>query len=242
MKRRRGRPPRPARQRRRPEAAGEQRTSVYQEIKNAILAGVLRPMERITETGIARRFVLTRTPVREAFRVLAAEGLLVVVPQRGSFVSALSLEDLLEIYQIRTPLEAMAARIAAETLGDAELDRLETLVRAEQTREKALPAQERLRLSARFHEMIIASTRNQRLIAVLKELQSLIHRARTFSPSTPRRLQETWKEHAALLTALRARDADAAERLMRGHLEAARASTLESLLPGSQGPGRGARS
>ena len=92
---------------------GGSRASAYQQIKEAILGGVLRPLERITEGSVAARLGLSRTPVREAFGVLAAEGLIVVVPQRGSFVSQLSIEDILEIYQVRTPLECMAARIAA---------------------------------------------------------------------------------------------------------------------------------
>ena len=85
--------------------AGEQsHAAVYAELRGAILAGAMRPHERITENQVAERFGLSRTPVREAFRKLESEGLIVVVPQRGAFVSQPSLEDILEIYQIRTPL------------------------------------------------------------------------------------------------------------------------------------------
>src|SRR5215470_1502502 len=79
------------------------RVSAYQRIKDAILGGTLRPLERITEGAVAARLGLSRTPVREAFGLLAAEGLIHVVPQRGSFVSQLRIDDILEIYQIRTP-------------------------------------------------------------------------------------------------------------------------------------------
>ena len=90
--------------------------------------------ERITEADVAARLGLSRTPVREAFGLLAAEGLINVIPQRGSFVSQLRIDDILEIYQIRTPLECMAARVAAETIDDAclgELDRLVEIAHAE---------------------------------------------------------------------------------------------------------------
>jgi DNA-binding GntR family transcriptional regulator len=102
----------------------EQRASPYDQIKEAILTGVLKPMERIAEAHLAERLGLSRTPIREAFGRLAAEGLIVVVPQRGSFVSQLSLDHVLEIYQIRMPLECMAARIAAEMIDEPQLAEL----------------------------------------------------------------------------------------------------------------------
>jgi DNA-binding GntR family transcriptional regulator len=89
-------------------------------------------------------------------------------------------------------------------------------------------------VNARFHEIIIGCTRNRRLEALLSELQSQVHRARMLWPSTLGRLSDTWREHAELLAALRAHDVDAAERLMREHLERARASTLERMLPVSR--------
>src|SRR5262249_57884008 len=113
--------------------AGEagRRASAYDQVRKAILSGALRPMERITEADVASRLGLSRTPVREAFGLLAAEGLIVVVPQRGSFVSQLRIDDILEIYQIRTPLECMAARAAAETIDEATLAMLDRLVEIE---------------------------------------------------------------------------------------------------------------
>ena len=210
---------------------GGSRASAYQQIKEAILGGVLRPLERITEGSVAGRLGLSRTPVREAFGVLAAEGLIVVVPQRGSFVSQLSIEDILEIYQVRTPLECMAARIAAETIDEGGLAALARLVDAEAGRPDPRAARESLRVSAEFHRLIIACVRNRRLEALVTQLQSQVHRVRMLWPSTVARLEDTWKEHVDLLAALRARDADGAERLMRLHLERARASTLDRMSP-----------
>jgi DNA-binding GntR family transcriptional regulator len=207
------------------------RTSAYERIKEAILSGVLRPLERITEGDVAARLGLSRTPVREAFGLLAAEGLIIVVPQRGSFVSQLRIDDILEIYQIRTPLECMAARIAAETIDESALAELDRLVEGEAARQGARRARESLDASAEFHRIVVACVRNRRLEALITQLQSQVHRARVLWPSTLRRLDETWKEHAELLAAFRARDPDAAERRMRAHLERARASTLDRMLP-----------
>src|SRR5262249_42014505 len=201
---------------------------VYHQLKDAILTGTLRPMERITENKVAASFGLSRTPVREAFRRLEVEGLIEVVPQRGSFVSRPSVEDILEIYQIRTPLECLSARIAAERIEEAQLASLDRLVAAE----RAPRAAERsLKASAEFHAVIYGCTRNKRLASVLSDMQYQVHRVRVLWPSTVARLGETWKEHAAIAAALRARDADLAERLMRQHMDRARASTLNRILP-----------
>lgn len=206
---------------------------VYAQVRHAILTGALRPKERITENQIAERFGLSRTPVREAFRRLEAEGLIVVVPQRGAFVSQPSLEDILEIYQIRTPLECMATRIAADTITEDQLRRLEELVEAERDGRERRSSDRSLRLNREFHAIIFACTRNRRLNSVLTEMQHQVHRVRVLWPSTVNRLDETWREHAAIVAALRARDAAAAEQGMREHLDRARASTLRGILPGS---------
>jgi DNA-binding GntR family transcriptional regulator len=209
--------------------------TVYARLKDAIITGSLRPMERITENKVAASYGLSRTPVREAFLRLEAEGLIQVVPQRGSFVSQPSVADILEIYQIRLPLECMSARIAAERIEDEQLAALEDLVNVERARGQGRSAERSLRASAEFHAVLYACTRNKRLASFLQDMQKQVHRARVLWPSTVARLEETWKEHAAILAALRARDGAEAERLMRQHLERAQASTLNRILPATPG-------
>jgi DNA-binding GntR family transcriptional regulator len=169
--------------------------------------------------------------VREAFGLLAAEGLIVVVPKRGSFVSQLSVDDILEIYQIRMPLECMAARVAAQTLDEAGLATLQRLVKTEAGRTATRRPQDSLKASAQFHDVIIGCLHNKRLTTLLNQLQGQVHRARALWPSTVSRLSETWQELDALLKALQARDPDEAERRMRDHLEKARQATLARMMP-----------
>jgi DNA-binding GntR family transcriptional regulator len=211
-------------------AASSLRKSAYESIKELILSGALRPLERITEEEVAEKMQLSRTPVREAFGLLAAEGLIVVIPKRGSFVSELSVNDILEIYQIRAPLECMAVRSAAENLTDAELVELDNIVKTQVTLGMDKP-EESLRLSMSLHEIIIQSTKNKRLEALLKQLQGQVHRVRATWPSTPLRLKEMWNEHAELVEALKKRDADKAEKIMWYHIEKARATTLQHMIP-----------
>ncbi len=204
---------------------------VYDRLKDAIITGTLRPLERISENKVAADFGLSRTPVRQALQRLEAEGLIQVVPKRGSFVSRPTVEDILEIYQIRTPLEAVCARVAAERIEESQLALLDRLVRVEQARGPGRAADRSLRAAAQFHAVIYGCSRNQRMATLLVDLQNQVHRVRVLWPSTVTRLNDTWSEHAAIVEALRARDGAAAERLMTEHLEKARLSTLHRILP-----------
>jgi len=212
------------------EGQGGHRSFAYDQIKEAILSGALRPLERITEEQLAERLGLSRTPVREAFGLLAAEGLIIVVAKRGSFVAPLGVDDILEIYQIRTPLECMTARIAAKTITETQLAQLERLVASELVQEGMRSVHRSLTRSKEFRDIVNSCANNKRLEALLKELQSQTHRARALWPSTPGRLSETWREHAQLLEALKAGDPDAAERLTRVHLERAQETTLAQMM------------
>jgi DNA-binding GntR family transcriptional regulator len=215
-------------------ASVQRHATVYVQLRDAILRGTLKPMARITENQVAERFGLSRTPVREAFQRLEAEGFIVVVPQRGAFISQPGVEDIFEIYQMRMPLECLATRVAAETISEEQLQQLEKLLEAE--RDPRHRSSERsLRRSREFHAVIVACTRNRRLAAFLNAMQDQVHRVRILWPSTVARLDETWKEHAAIVAALRAHDGAAAERAMRQHLERARTSTLSGIVPGSSG-------
>lgn len=209
---------------------GDHRTFAYDQIKEAILSGALHPLERITEDQLAGRLGLSRTPVREAFGLLAAEGLITVVAKRGSFVAALGVDDLLEIYQMRSPLECMTARIAAKNITETQLAQLERLVEVELSEEATRSVQKSLAHSMEFRDIVNSCANNNRLKALLRELQRQTHRARALWPSTLSRLSETWREHAQLLEALKMRDADSAERLTRLHLERAQEITLAQML------------
>jgi len=212
-------------------AAATRPAHVYDRLKDAIITGMLRPLERISENKVAADFGLSRTPVRQALQRLEAEGLIQVVPKRGSFVSRPTVEDILEIYQIRTPLEAVCARVAAERIEESQLTLLDRLVRVEQARGPGRAADRSLRAAAQFHAVIYGCSRNQRMATLLVDLQNQVHRVRVLWPSTVARLGDTWSEHAAIVEALRARDGAAAERLMTEHLEKARLSTLHRILP-----------
>jgi DNA-binding GntR family transcriptional regulator len=206
------------------------RASAYDQIKEAILSGTLRPMERITESDVASRLGLSRTPVREAFGRLAAEGLIVVVPQRGSFVSQLRIDDILEIYQIRTPLECLAARIAAETIDESALAVLDRLVEVEAASQGARSTKDSLDANVEFHRIIIECVRNRRLKALVGQRRDRCigpgcsGRPRGDAWTRPGRSTRTWSWRCA-------HGIRTVRNSSCGRIWSARASTLDRMLP-----------
>ena len=189
----------------------------YWTIRDAIRLGVIRPGERLVEVELAAALDMSRTPVREALRRLEAERLVENVPRRGLVVPTITIDDLIEIYEIRGVLEGLAARRAAQRMGPAEIDALRETV---ERMERALAANDLAALgeaSTQFHRLVRSGSRHARL----PELISLLfdsHRSvglHEFSPAE--RAVAAVQEHRAIYEAIAARDEEAAERLAREH-------------------------
>src|SRR6266487_2695261 len=103
------------------------REKILETIRDAIIAGSLKPGEKVAEPELAERFGISRTPIREAFRQLESEGYLTVIPRKGAVVVSFSEKDVEEFYAIKSILEGYAARRACENLTPRELERLQTI-------------------------------------------------------------------------------------------------------------------
>ena len=101
------------------------RELVFDALREAILSGTLKPGDRLMEVQLAEEMGVSRTPVREAIRKLELEGLVVMVPRKGAYVSGLSLKDAADLFEIRQSLEGLAASLAAERITDEEIKMLE---------------------------------------------------------------------------------------------------------------------
>jgi GntR family transcriptional regulator, rspAB operon transcriptional repressor len=209
------------------------REIAYREIRARILRAEYEPGLALSEYQIATALALSRTPVREALKQLEQEGLVRSVPKRGVFVTELTVTDIDEIYQIREQLEVFAARVAAESMADDEVDELAAqLERAMQTSSITTEA---FQADIHLHEAIIASTRNVRLAQILATLSDQVHRIRALSPRSPGRLNAALEEHVAIVESLKRRDPDAAASAMRIHLEHARDNAVQLLRPSRVG-------
>jgi DNA-binding GntR family transcriptional regulator len=203
----------------------------FEWLEEAIIKGDLLPETKLDEVNLAKAFGISRGPVREAIRRLEGQKLVERVPHIGARVATFSKSDLGDILYVREALEGMACRLATERISDVELDALENLLEGH-AKDGALKAGEyyfQRPGDYDFHFRIIKGSRNKKLIEML--IDDLYHLLRIFryrSSSRKGRAQEALQEHRRIVAAMRARDVDAAEELMRKHLSRARLSIEQS--------------
>ncbi|WP_408394686.1 GntR family transcriptional regulator, partial [Paraburkholderia sediminicola] len=198
-----------------------------------IVDGSLRPGEALSERSLAERLQVGRTPIREAVKWLARDGLLEIVPMRGTFVREMSVSDLREIHEMRIALEGMAAFLAARHGSCASLDdiaqRLQALA-AGVTGGKALDVDEAQNVGWMFHDAMFECADNQRLRQSYRNLRDqsglALRRVERYSAE---RTKEAVLEHLEICAAIQAGDGEQARRLVYGHLERAMQIRLKFL-------------
>jgi DNA-binding GntR family transcriptional regulator len=205
---------------------------VYETLRRAILGGALPGGAHLVQADIAGRLSVSTTPVREALRDLAAEGLVVFRPHIGAVVRELDTAELVELYEIRKALEPLAIRRAAERISPAELAEASAL--AKQMEGERDPAAWTV-LNRKFHDVLEDAAQAPFMRSVLRGVQDVaaIYVARSLI-SQPARIASGNKEHRALVAALRRHDADAAAALLVAHLDA----TLQVALGAGPAPSR----
>ena len=214
---------------------------VHAQLKEEIELGELAPGTSLSELSLVERTGASRTPVREALRRLAAEGLVDLTPRLGARVSRVSAQSVRDLFEFRQLLEPVAIRQATETAAaDAEVRRTFTAMRSEFTRiQRRVPSQDRSRafyeLADRFDWAIIDATRNEHLRRTIAELRPHTARLRNLSHLDPQRTDVSVTEHLAICDALLAGDADAAASLIAGHLAESVRTIFRNLA--QEGPG-----
>ncbi|MDF2892810.1 MAG: transcriptional regulator, GntR family [Clostridia bacterium] len=205
------------------------REIVFETIRNAIISGDLKPGERVMEVQMAESLGVSRTPVREAIRKLELEGLVIMLPRKGAYVSDLSVKDLTEVMEIRASLEGLAAGLASIRIDEAEIEDLE--VRALKFH-KSIEDEDVDVLILRdleFHDAIFRASRNERLIQLNNNLIEQVQRFREIYHKKVHKSKETSKEHYEIVEAISNRDVDKAEKLARIHIENAEKFILKTM-------------
>lgn len=200
--------------------------AVFRSLCDALQAGTYRAGDRLREEEVAQRLKVSRTPVREAFGRLAARGFVEPAAGRGLIVRSLDIGEVLELYAMREILEGAAARLAAEHASQPEIDALRDLDEAFEIQDDA---GEMARLNRAFHDAIVRAARNRYLDNALGELQDWISLLGATTFSVAGRPSSSRKEHQAIVNAIAAHDADAAEKLARAHIREALRCRLKLL-------------
>ena len=187
-------------------------------MREEIFAGSLPPGSFVDELGLCERLGISRTPLREALKVLTAEGLVRHEPRRGCFVSTVSEQDLDDIFPVIALLEGRCAFEAARNASSADLLALDALHDDLQGHAKAGRITEYYACNFAIHEAIILLANNRWLSQSIADLRKILKLSRLQSLSAPGRLGQSLSEHMTVLAALKSRDSAGAEAAMRTHL------------------------
>ena len=188
----------------------------YRRLLDDIRDGLLLPGTRLRETDLADRLGISRTPVREAIRQLEADGLVIHLPRQGATIRSLDYAEVIELYEMRAVLEGTAARLAARVASAVELAELSALNAALSADPAGPEAQQ---INRQFHRTLLDAARNRFLVKSMSALRKTMMILGPTTLSDPARASAALAEHAAVLAALEARDAPAAEAAMRAHVE-----------------------
>lgn len=197
---------------------------VAERLRARIFAHELAPGAWVDEQAIAAELGISRTPLREALKVLAAEGLVQLKPRRGCYVAALSEQDLDEIFPVMALLEGRCAQEATAKATEADRERLAT-IHAELERHAANGDADRFfEANQRFHEALQDLAGNRWLKQLIEETRQFIKLTRRDSLNLQGRLKQSLVEHRGILAAVQRGDAEDAGRLMHDHLLSGRAA------------------
>ncbi|MBK0393885.1 GntR family transcriptional regulator [Ramlibacter algicola] len=197
-------------------------SSLHQEVadrlRERIFDGGLAPGVFVDEIALCEDMGISRTPLREALKVLTAEGLVRHEPRRGCFVAEVTEQDLDEIFPVIALLEGRCAHEAALHASDADLQELEALHDKLARSAKTKRINDYYATNFAIHEAIIQLAGNRWLAQVITDLRKIVKLARLQQLHAPGRLEQSLSEHLAVFAALKARDAEGAEAAMRTHL------------------------
>lgn len=202
---------------------------VASRIRDMIIQDVLAPGDRIRERTLAEELNVSRTPMREAFKMLATEGLVELLPNRGAIVAAPGPEEVRDMLRVLGALEALAGELACVEATDDEISELKAIhyeMLAAYTRKSRL---EYFKLNQKIHLGIVARSRNEALIEVHNRLNARLYRVRYQSNLRGHKWHTAIEEHEEILDALVNRESERLAVLMRAHLGSAWAKVSESM-------------
>ena len=187
-------------------------------LRRMIMDGDLAPGSKVPEKTLCEQFDVSRTPLREALKVLASEGLLSLQPNRGAVVTELTLADVTEMFPVMGALEALSGELAASRIDEDDLAEIRALhyQMVLHYRRAELPAY--FRLNQMIHEKILEAAGNPTLTALHRSLSGRIRRARYMANMSQARWDKAVAEHEEILAALESRDGVRLARILKDHL------------------------
>ncbi len=192
--------------------------SIRETLEQLIITGEFADGERLDEIRLSERFNVSRTPLREAFQMLSASGLLELIPRRGAYVRHPGIVELVEMFEVMAELEGMCGRLAARRVTDEDLRELKTAARDCETALISRDADTYYRENGRFHSLLYTASGNSFLASEASRLQRRLQPFRRMQLRVRGRMSQSMEEHRAILSALEDGDPERAEQELRSHI------------------------
>lgn len=210
-------------------AAASLRDTAYEQIKHRIITCAFRPGEYINELQLSAMLKIGRTPVHQALDRLMVEGMVEVIPRKGVIVKPVSLNEVLQIIEVRLINEPYGARLAAEHANDTDLTELADVLNRAKHWASLRNIDNMMLLDREFHLLIARAAKNAVLTELLRNLHERSLRFWFISLNAPSQYETVQTEHAAIFDAIEHRDGNEAEAAMRRHIESFRRNVTQFL-------------
>ncbi len=195
---------------------------LFDRMRVHIIEGRFAPGQRLVEADLTEQFKISRGPLREAIRRLAAEGLVDIMHNRGARVKRLDQTEVIALYEVREVMEGLAARLAAQRANSTEHKAIKSAFNDMEKALKADDVRKYIALNSVFHALIMTAARNPALEAAITRLQTPVLRVQFESMMTQDVVSESFEEHRAIVDAIINKDSEKAELLMRHHIQRSR--------------------
>lgn len=202
---------------------------VRDSLEMLITQAQLEPGQRLVETELSKEFAISRGPLREAFRLLEQDGLVINIPRKGTFVAPLTTKEIKDIYNIRSALESLSVRLTIPTLHEKELQKLKHLIKQMKTAIKSGEQKAYWKLNVNFHEFFVFGNDNEKLQGIYMTFSKQLARFHKIVLNRGTYWHQSFKDHQKIAQAVMTNNPDSAENLMKEHLENAREALLESI-------------
>ena len=206
------------------------RDVVFENLREAILEGHLKPGQRLMEVQLAEQLGVSRTPIIEAIRKLELEGLVVMLPRKGAYVANMSFKDLIDVLEIRSSLEGLAASLAAERLREEDISDLERVAKEFEKSVREADIDNVLKKDVEFHEKIFLMANNKKLYQLITSLWEQVHRFRVTYVSNYDASLSLVDEHNRILEAIKSGDCELAKKYATEHIEIAEQFFMENTI------------
>lgn len=194
------------------------REIVFEELRTLILTGKIEPGTRMMEIELADEMGVSRTPIREAIRKLEEEGLVVIEPRKGAYVSEISVPDIVNILEVRENLDGLTAYFAAQRISEKGKENLIEISKQFDVAVESGDMDEMIKFDSMFHKIIVDETDNSYLVNIMERIQELVLRFRYIYYKDFKRAEEMPNEHKMITNAIINGDADTAREESELHI------------------------